>query len=144
MNLLFRLGHDSPSSIFVFSFESTRKLISLVEISRPFSLRLRLTDSSIDSCRPATHTHSPSYCHSYSSVSSIQRPVLDHQPITGLHFVDWQLICILGHAHLSVATWHALAITNQKQCYWVTELNFYISFHTKQIVLEMSWANLSA
>ena len=31
-----------------------------------------------------------------------------HQPITGLHFVDWQLICILGtptsqgHAHLAV------------------------------------------
>ena len=22
-----------------------------------------------------------------------------HQPITGLHFVDWQLICMLGHAH---------------------------------------------
>jgi len=26
-----------------------------------------------------------------------------HQPITGLHFVDWQLICIIGHAHLSGA-----------------------------------------
>ena len=41
----------------------------------------------------------PHFCMLAIRNSSSKRVTRGHQPITGLHFVDWHLICILGHAH---------------------------------------------